>query len=167
MNKSLMKMTDGLMEITGFADTEEDDDGEENTDATVAGTQPGQNEMTPAPASPQAKAKLTELEQQFKLPKFSGKIDSILLCRCSVRDLRAGLSCHSGLLDEYLTLVVQFGFVTIFGTAFPLAPLLAMLSNIIEIRGDAFKMCRLIRRPEFERKQDLGTWFTVRALPGI
>jgi hypothetical protein len=42
-----------------------------------------------------------------------------------------------------------------------------MLSNIIEIRGDAFKMCRLIRRPEFERKQDLGTWFTVRALPGI
>jgi hypothetical protein len=77
MNKSLMKMTDGLMEITGFADTEEDDDGEENIDATVAGTQPGQNEMTSSPASPQTKAKLTELERQFKLPKFSGKIDSI------------------------------------------------------------------------------------------
>ena len=38
------------------------------------------------------------------------------------------------LFDEYLEMVIQFGFVTIFVSAFPLAPFFALCNNIIEVR---------------------------------
>ena len=41
---------------------------------------------------------------------------------------------------------LQFGFVTMFVTAFPLAPLFALINNIIEIRLDAIKMLTMERR---------------------
>ena len=41
---------------------------------------------------------------------------------------------HSSLLfNEYLEIVIQFGFITIFVAAFPLAPLFALINNILEI----------------------------------
>ena len=36
-------------------------------------------------------------------------------------------------------MVLQYGFVTLFVSAFPLAPLFALLNNLIEIRLDAYK----------------------------
>jgi len=53
-------------------------------------------------------------------------------------------------------LVIQFGFITIFVAAFPLAPLFAWLNNIIEIRLDAFKFVSVLQRPIAERAQDIG-----------
>ena len=53
--------------------------------------------------------------------------------------------------------VLQFGFTTIFVAAFPLAPLLALLNNIIEIRLDAAKFVSEIRRPDAVRCKDIGT----------
>ncbi|KAE8749817.1 hypothetical protein FOCC_FOCC003555 [Frankliniella occidentalis] len=45
-----------------------------------------------------------------------------------------------GLFQEYLEMVLQFGFITIFVAAFPLAPLFALLNNWVEIRLDAHKL---------------------------
>ena len=39
------------------------------------------------------------------------------------------------LFEEYLELVIQYGFVTMFSAAFPLAPLFALLNNIMEVSG--------------------------------
>ena len=50
-----------------------------------------------------------------------------------------------GLFNEYLEMVIQFGFVTLFVAAFPLAPFFALLNNVIEIRLDANKFtCRSV-----------------------
>ncbi|KAJ7340375.1 Anoctamin-4 [Desmophyllum pertusum] len=38
---------------------------------------------------------------------------------------------------EYLEVVLQYGFVTMFVAAFPLGPLFALLNSIVEIRVDA------------------------------
>ena len=38
------------------------------------------------------------------------------------------------LFDEYLELVIQYGFVTMFSAAFPLAPLFALANNIMEVK---------------------------------
>ena len=46
---------------------------------------------------------------------------------------------NEGLFQEYLEMVLQFGFITIFVAAFPLAPLFALLNNWVEIRLDAQK----------------------------
>ena len=52
--------------------------------------------------------------------------------------------------------MIQFGFITIFVAAFPLAPLFAWLNNIVEIRLDAFKFVSVLQRPIAERAQDIG-----------
>ncbi|XP_045615890.1 anoctamin-4 isoform X2 [Procambarus clarkii] len=69
------------------------------------------------------------------------------------------------LFNEYLEMVIQYGFVTIFVAAFPLAPLFALLNNFIEIRLDAYKYLTQCRRPRAERVQDIGIWFSI--LKGI
>ncbi len=52
--------------------------------------------------------------------------------------------------------MIQFSFTTIFVAAFPLAPLLALLNNIIEIRLDAIKMVSLERRLVPTKVNDIG-----------
>ena len=52
--------------------------------------------------------------------------------------------------------VIQYGFVTIFVAAFPLAPFFALLNNWVEIRLDAHKFITVFRRPVAERAQDIG-----------
>lgn len=55
-----------------------------------------------------------------------------------------------------LPIVIQFGFVTLFVASFPLAPLFALLNNIIEIRLDAKKFVTELRRPVAIRAKDIG-----------
>ncbi|XP_023207717.1 anoctamin-7-like isoform X3 [Xiphophorus maculatus] len=66
-----------------------------------------------------------------------------------------------GLFGEYLEMVLQFGFITIFVAACPLAPLFALMNNWVEIRLDAQKYVREYRRPVVERAQDIGIWFHI------
>uniref|UniRef100_A0A1I8HU17 Anoctamin n=1 Tax=Macrostomum lignano TaxID=282301 RepID=A0A1I8HU17_9PLAT len=80
------------------------------------------------------------------------------LTRCEA-DYR--LVPYEGLFDEYLEMVLQFGFITIFVAAFPLAPLFALLNNWLEIRLDAGKLVRDTRRPVSERAQGIGIWFSL------
>ncbi|XP_064140428.1 anoctamin-6 isoform X4 [Loxodonta africana] len=63
-----------------------------------------------------------------------------------------------GLFYEYLEMIIQFGFVTLFVASFPLAPLLALVNNILEIRVDAWKMTTQYRRMVPEKAQDIGAW---------
>ena len=55
--------------------------------------------------------------------------------------------------------MIQYGFVTIFVAAFPLAPLFALMNNVIEIRLDAYKFLVMWQRPAALRAQDIGVWF--------
>ena len=50
------------------------------------------------------------------------------------------LNSYEGVLDEYSELVIQFGFVVLFAAALPLAPLIALANNVLEIRLDAYKV---------------------------
>lgn len=61
--------------------------------------------------------------------------------------------------------MIQYGFVTLFVAAFPLAPLFALVNNVVEIRLDAYKYLTKSRRPRAERIQDIGIWFGI--LKGI
>uniref|UniRef100_A0A8C7UDD5 Anoctamin n=1 Tax=Oncorhynchus mykiss TaxID=8022 RepID=A0A8C7UDD5_ONCMY len=66
-----------------------------------------------------------------------------------------------GLFDEYLEMVLQFGFITIFVAACPLAPLFALINNWVEVRLDAQKFVSQYRRPVAERAQDIGIWLDI------
>nr|XP_014270357.1 anoctamin-7-like isoform X2 [Halyomorpha halys]XP_014270358.1 anoctamin-7-like isoform X2 [Halyomorpha halys]XP_014270359.1 anoctamin-7-like isoform X2 [Halyomorpha halys] len=72
-----------------------------------------------------------------------------------------GLVDYEGLFEEYLEMVLQFGFITIFVAAFPLAPLFALLNNWVEIRLDAQKFVCETRRIVAERAENIGIWFKI------
>ena len=52
--------------------------------------------------------------------------------------------------------VIQFGFVTLFVAAFPLAPFFALINNIIELRSDANKFVTQFRRDTPNRAATIG-----------
>jgi anoctamin-1 len=66
-----------------------------------------------------------------------------------------------GLFPEYLEMILQYGFITIFVTAFPLAPFFALLNNIFETRFDAKKLLLYYRRPIFARVRNIGIWYRI------
>jgi len=63
-----------------------------------------------------------------------------------------------GILFDYAELAVQFGYSTLFVSAFPLCPLMGMMNNYVEIRSDAFKLINMYQRPLPHGAQDIGTW---------
>lgn len=64
---------------------------------------------------------------------------------------------------EYLKMVIQFGYITMFVSAFPLAPLLGYINNAIEVRVDARKLI-LSRKPRGFEDTGIGVWLELMRL---
>ncbi|XP_041650613.1 anoctamin-1 [Cheilinus undulatus] len=71
------------------------------------------------------------------------------------------LEPYEGVAPEYMEMMIQYGFVSLFVASFPLAPAFALLNNIIEIRLDAAKFVTEIRRPDAVRCKDIGIWYNI------
>ncbi|XP_076445347.1 anoctamin-1-like isoform X2 [Babylonia areolata] len=77
------------------------------------------------------------------------------------KDFKMQPASNTSLFYEYLEMVLQFGFLTIFCAAFPLAPLFALLNNVMEIRVDASKFITQLRRPIADKAATIGIWYSV------
>ncbi|XP_045453771.1 anoctamin-5-like [Melitaea cinxia] len=78
-----------------------------------------------------------------------------------VKDFKLVDFGNMGLFPEYLEMVLQYGFVTIFVAAFPLAPLFALINNVLEMRLDAKKFLTCYRRPVPQRVCGIGVWYRI------
>ena len=67
----------------------------------------------------------------------------------------ATLSTYSTFTD-YNQLIIQLGFVLLFAQVFPLAPLIALTNNLIQIRLDAYKICYTRQRPIAQKTSGVG-----------
>nr|CAD7457715.1 unnamed protein product [Timema tahoe] len=65
---------------------------------------------------------------------------------------------YEGTYDDYLEMFIQFGYVFLFSSVFPIAAFWAVFNNILEVRADAFKLCRVFQRPSARRVKDTGAW---------
>ena len=63
--------------------------------------------------------------------------------------------------DDFMEIVIQYGYVTLFASAYPLASVIAIFANLIEIRADCFKLTFLCQRPRSTRSNGLGMWKTL------
>lgn len=59
---------------------------------------------------------------------------------------------------DYAELVVQFGYTVMFSPIWTLTPLCAALNNVVELRADAAKLCKNMRRPVPIRADSIGPW---------
>ncbi|XP_039209184.1 anoctamin-9 isoform X2 [Crotalus tigris] len=71
------------------------------------------------------------------------------------------------LFDEYMEMMIQYSFTTIFVAAFPLAPFLAFVNNLFEIRLDAIKMVKLQKRMVPKKANTIGIWYYILETIGI
>ncbi|KAG9486512.1 hypothetical protein GDO78_006726 [Eleutherodactylus coqui] len=69
--------------------------------------------------------------------------------------------------QDYQEMFVQFGYVVLFSSAFPLAAVCALVNNLIEIRSDAFKLCSGHQRPFGRRVDGIGQWQNVMEAMGV
>ena len=60
--------------------------------------------------------------------------------------------------DDYLEMVIEFGYVTLFASAFPLASCISVFCNLIEIKSDCYKLTHALQRPPAERANSIGVW---------
>lgn len=72
-----------------------------------------------------------------------------------------------GMFGDYLEMIIQFGYATLFSAAFLFAPLLAYINNYVEIRVDAWKITTLCRRPFPKAAEDVGSWQVVMEIMGV
>eukprot|EP01052_Picozoa_sp_SAG31_P017475 SAG31_NODE_1196_length_9445_cov_9.153970_3_plen_181_part_00 len=73
----------------------------------------------------------------------------------------------NGMFDDFCDRVVQYGYLVLFAPAFPLAPFLAFVNNVIEIRTSGYKYCRGIQRPRWTASAGIGSWFVVMNILGF
>lgn len=65
---------------------------------------------------------------------------------------------YNSTYEDYLEMYIQFGYVVLFASVAPLAAITALVNNIIEIRLDAFKLCKMYKRPLAKRAKNTGAW---------
>jgi len=65
------------------------------------------------------------------------------------------------LFGDYSEMVVQFGYVVLWSTIWPLAGVMALINNIFEMRSDAFKIAVHNRRAIPSRTDTIGPWLDV------
>ncbi|XP_074651882.1 anoctamin-8-like [Tubulanus polymorphus] len=82
-------------------------------------------------------------------------------------EVEAAMKPYEDTFEDYLEMFIQFGYVTLFSCAFPMAALCALTNNIIEIRSDAFKLCMTSQRPFGQRVADIGVWQDALELMGV
>ena len=63
--------------------------------------------------------------------------------------------------DDYLEMVIEFGYVCLFASVFPLGALLSFVANFVEVRSDLFKILYVYRRPSPKRARTIGAWAPI------
>ncbi|XP_034736956.1 anoctamin-8 isoform X1 [Etheostoma cragini] len=82
-------------------------------------------------------------------------------------EMESCMQTYSDTFQDYQEMFVQFGYVVLFSSAFPLAAMCALINNIIEIRSDAFKLCTGLQRPFGIRVESIGQWQTAMEAMGL
>ena len=62
---------------------------------------------------------------------------------------------------ELADMVIQFGYIALFGFTWPLAALAVLVNNFMAVRLDVWKFCTLSRRPLAQRSRGLGALWSV------
>uniref|UniRef100_A0A7N8WXC2 Anoctamin n=1 Tax=Mastacembelus armatus TaxID=205130 RepID=A0A7N8WXC2_9TELE len=82
-------------------------------------------------------------------------------------EMESCMQTYTDTFQDYQEMFVQFGYVVLFSSAFPLAAMCALINNIIEIRSDAFKLCTGFQRPFGIRVESIGQWQTAMEVMGL
>lgn len=103
----------------------------------------------------QVDASMKKQDALQKVEYFNGEVTEEVQKQAG---MESEMEEYNGTMDDYLEMFLQFGYVFLFSSAFPLAALWALINNVTEIRSDAFKMVNIFQRPFAESASNIGAW---------
>lgn len=90
------------------------------------------------------------------------KHDELVVCSARNRYVyESKLGKYHSTMEDYSELVIQFGFLVLFGVAFPLASVINIVNNMLEVRTDAYKILVLSQRVDADDAADIGAWYAI------
>jgi len=86
----------------------------------------------------------------------------------TVEERENKLDVYDTPLDDYMEVVITYGYIVLFGVAFPFSPLFGLVLGVIELKVDAWKLCSIYKRPFPLRAKSIGVWnYIIQALSYI
>lgn len=79
----------------------------------------------------------------------------------TLEEYEFNLSPYETPLDDYMEVIIGYGYVALFALSFPFSPLLALFLCVIELRVDAWKLCRVSRRIFPTQDNSIGVWLSI------
>lgn len=110
--------------------------------AELMGDQPVAEELQKDPANP------------FSKPNNSGAVPPMVL----VQEL---MMPPDFLMGKQMEVILQFGYITMFVSVLPVAPLLALVNNVINTRLDVISCTQAKQRPPFESETEVLTLMSI------
>lgn len=104
-----------------------------------------------------AKSNLNKEEAKVQQMAKEGKLARVEMSSTEYQGKLAKIE----MLNEYLELAMNYGYIIFFAVAFPLGPLIYWLYNILEMRADSYKFLNLSKRPSPQAASDIGVWSDV------
>eukprot|EP00741_Cyanophora_paradoxa_P008637 tig00001365_g8361.t1 len=92
------------------------------------------------------------------LGQMRGKTAARRVPRCELESFQRR---HPGTLASFLELSIQFGVITLFAAAFPVAPAMLLAYNLIKFKLDVLHMLRDTQRPFHRGAATIGRWFDI------
>eukprot|EP00300_Choanocystis_sp_HF-7_P022130 c21275_g1_i1.p1 GENE.c21275_g1_i1~~c21275_g1_i1.p1 ORF type:complete len:746 (+),score=195.97 c21275_g1_i1:35-2272(+) len=93
---------------------------------------------------------------------------SVILKKSKIRrqvDSEINSPKFKGTFDEYNEMMIQYGYVTLFAAAFPLAAVSSWINNVIEIQTDGVKVMYGCQRAWYAADDNIGSWeYVLQAL---
>jgi hypothetical protein len=110
---------------------------------------------------PYLKQKIADYREEKRMKDQNNSDTSEKTTPLSSIESQSKLSPYETPLDDYMELVINYGYVVMFSVACPLFPLFSLLLNILEVRVDAYKICYLCQRPYPTPTNSIGTWIAI------
>ncbi len=104
---------------------------------------------------------ITELLVPWITNKIFSGSDDDSLTRPEKEMKLSPFSSSEAVTAEFTEVAIQMGYQTLFACALPAASTFALVSNVAEIRGDAWKLLRSHQRPTPQMVEDIGAFQTI------
>ena len=65
------------------------------------------------------------------------------------------------LIDHYAQMILQFTYVVLWSSVFPLTPVVAVIANMGQIRFEITQLCYYTKRPIPKKEEGIGAWMTI------
>merc|ERR1712224_839373 len=96
-----------------------------------------------------------------KMKAKKDNTDYVKQTRMTKYEEQSRMAPYLSTFDDYNEMAIQFGYVTLFAAAFPIASLASLINNIVEIKSDATKLLIHTQRPHYRGAEDIGSWQRV------